>query len=414
MIAHVIGRRKSFGRVLSYLAGPGRNREHENPRIIAGDREAGAFVGAELDSATTRLAAEHLDSARRAFRSQVKEPVYHVALSFKGAPEGLTDDVRRQLAEAWVERMGCFDRSQWLAVHHGLTAAEDPAKRNDHTHVIVSMVKDDDGKAVRLGLDHGRAVTVAHSVAADFGLEPVPSQEAGLEGMPGLSRAEMERERGPVHGRHDVELRVRAAAIEAGCEARFPAKLKEHGLALYPRYAKGSSTHVEGYSYGTPGGPRFSGSKLANDLSLPRLRKMWREPSAAQEVAGAFASMSRAQERQPGGPLWHISREMSRSAQTRNGAYVAASALRLGTLLSEPEKGPAEWLVIGATAINAAQQLHAAHVSAGHHAFAGELGRVRHHWQHAKADLQIAAAVEPGRGRGLGRARSTDRGIEID
>lgn len=326
MIAHVIGRRSSFSGVLAYLAGPGRHGEHVDPQVVAGDREAQVFVGEPMDSAAARLTAEHLDSARRAFQSRVKEPVLHVALSFN---ENTTAEQRRAVYESYVERMGCFDRSAWVAVEHGRShVREDRGELkggHEHGHLVISLVGDD-GRAVRLGKHKDRSQDVARHIEREHGLKVLESRELGVS-VRGVSRPALERAgrlaREPET--HYLERVVRAAAIDAGDEREFVGLVREHGVTVKPRMAKGSATDVVGYSYSVPGSASYGGGRLARDLSLPRLRERWADPvartadQAAHRAAGRLASWSIETERTPG-PLARESRELGRFAQTRSSA----------------------------------------------------------------------------------------------
>lgn len=333
MIPKVIGRRASFERVLRYLASEGQNREHVNPRVLAGDREAEAFVGQALDGDSVKPAAEYLDSARRVFESRVGEPAWHCSLAVRADEGPLSDERWRAISERFVERMG-FDRSAWLAVHHGPTV-----NGHDHVHLVVSMVRDD-GRAVRLGLDRPRSQQVAREIEREFGLSAVEGRELGV-GARGYTRGERalaERQGRTETQRQYLERAVRGCLATSSGPAEFAQRLERGGISVQWRVKDGATV---GYSVCNGDGIGYAGGKLARDLAYPRLAEHWRTGSpqsadqAAQRAAGraAWASLRSEPAGRPG-PLARESRELGGFAQTRSGAGplalggIAAAMLR--------------------------------------------------------------------------------------
>jgi hypothetical protein len=80
-----------------------------------------------------------------------------------------------------------------------------------------------------------------------------------------------------------------------GCrnESEFLARVREHGVHVRPRYAEGDKSKVVGYSVtlaqaaGRDGGRVvwYGGGRLARDLTLPALRRSWRQQHGEERRA---------------------------------------------------------------------------------------------------------------------------------
>lgn len=252
-------------------------------------------------------------STKARYASPEGPHVYHVTLSL-GPDEGaFTDEQWRQLAQDYVTQMGFVtdvreDSCEWAAVHHGVSA-----QGNDHIHVAVNLVRPtgervslryenpETGKTigdktqtqlVRRNLERDHAfVTPLATVGFDARGQRATSYSRA-EARRGVDRASA----GTGHSDADrvmLERAVRGAAGSATTEAHFVSGLREAGVVVYPRYAKGSQEEVTGYSYalesvagrsdlpGSDASFRIGGRSLSADLSLPVLRSRW----AAQETA---------------------------------------------------------------------------------------------------------------------------------
>jgi hypothetical protein len=120
--------------------------------------------------------------------------------------------------------------------------------------------------------------------------------------------------------------------VEAPGEPNFVRYLREHNVTAHP--GKG------GYSYSVPGSRRYQGSKLAPDLSWPRIQASWRNAvaqtadQAAHQTAGRLAAASLRTERTPG-RLARESRELGRYAQTRASSSGLVLTAALASALRE-------------------------------------------------------------------------------
>jgi hypothetical protein len=112
------------------------------------------------------------------------------------------------------------------------------------------------------------------------------------------------------------------ARARPGTRASSSQGLREHGLQGRPRYAEGGTSKVVGYSVSLAGEEHdrgrvvwYGGGRLARDLTLPALRRGWRQqPGEEQRAvdewssrsgAGRRSAVERRAELEQRGLLWH-------------------------------------------------------------------------------------------------------------
>ncbi|GAA4238093.1 hypothetical protein GCM10022254_52570 [Actinomadura meridiana] len=79
-----------------------------------------------------------------------------------------------------------------------------------------------------------------------------------------------------------VRTAVRRAADETGTITEFFRQLQQQGLLVRPRYSKVDPEEITGYAVAHPAAEEpvwYSGGQLADDLTLPRLRRRWNNPA---------------------------------------------------------------------------------------------------------------------------------------
>lgn len=324
--------------LLTYLCGPGKTNEHTDPHLVAGDPAMLAWHDdAHLDRGAAVAIAHYLDEPRKALDVDVKGGhVWHCSLSIRAEEGALPDQRWQEIANDFVAAMEFDDNDgtkapcRWVAVHHGLSG-----NGNDHIHIAVNLVREDGTKASTF-MDFKRAQTAARALEVKYGLQTLESLQAerSTRGYHpaereaqarGRARAKYERERsssatpGPEwryltkdtkKGLVDAQLtadqpaqllalKVRAAATASGSEADFVRRLRRNELLVRPRFAKGRTDVVEGYSvaarpqYGEP--PVFyGGGRMGSDLSIERLRLGWPDtPEGATEAAAEWTAAKR-------------------------------------------------------------------------------------------------------------------------
>src|SRR4051794_16825775 len=98
-----IGRGGSVRGLVAYLAGPGRDGEHQDPRVVAGDV---LLDGTDLTGRVAEIA-DHLDEPRRGHETSVRVDgrdahVWHTSLSLSRGEGPLSDERWREIAEGFV------------------------------------------------------------------------------------------------------------------------------------------------------------------------------------------------------------------------------------------------------------------------------------------------------------------------
>jgi hypothetical protein len=98
--------------------------------------------------------------------------------------------------------------------------------------------------------------------------------------------------------RDQLALTVRACSAAAGDEAEFVRRVRRAGVRIRPRFAKGSTSVVTGYSAALRDGPAagiwYGGGHLARDLTLTRLRAEWpTTPDSTQAALGEWTAARR-------------------------------------------------------------------------------------------------------------------------
>jgi hypothetical protein len=381
-----------------YLVGPGKENEHHEPHLVAGDPAVMAWHDdAELDHAAAVEIAATLDHPRRAFGTRVTTAVkdadgrrrgvrdahvWHCSLNLGPDDGELADERWARIAEEFVDLMGFTGEHpcRWVAVRHGPSAGG-----NDHIHVVVSLVREDGTKA-NVWNDRPRAQQACGDLERKHGLVVLESRAAGRGGARGHKPAEnaiSERQGGSELARARLERVVRGSAAAAVEEAEFVRRVRRAGVKLRPRFAAGRDDVVMGYSAALrpPAGQApvwYGGGHLARDLTLPRLRAQW--PDTPQAAAAAVAEWGAArrnqgavapgrEQREPDPRLWASCsaelgelREQLRTVPADDAAtwaHVArdtAGAFAAWSLRVEPTPGP-----LAATACQLARsaQLHA-------------------------------------------------------
>lgn len=318
-----------------YLAGPGKSNEHENPHVVAGhesivfaapagelSHEDAIALAGELDTARVVFGTEVSVTSRRKMNAAIDDGVprsvaladatsdqnvWHCSLSLSPEEGELSDEKWATIAADFMKEMD-FDNAdsprapaRWVAIRHGKTKAG-----GDHIHIAASAVRED-GTKVNTFNDRKRAQAACNTLEHRYGLEVLQSREQQLGGR-GTKPAEQgraDRAHLPETGRDVLERRVRAAATASKTEAEFVRRLRGDGVLVRPRFAKGTTDSVEGYSValrpnrgeGAAAPVWYGGGKLSKDLTLPRLRSEW--DTSSEEAANAVDEWTAAKTGKP-------------------------------------------------------------------------------------------------------------------
>ena len=329
MIAAIVDGGNTTG-LLQYLVGPGRANEHECPHVVAGSgviaRRWGAweslspaqgyeiarFVDQFMSETGTRpLGSQRVFNQETGKRETLSGPVanhvWHCSLSVHPDEGPLSDEKWQAIATDLMTAMGFTDADskapcRWVAVRHG--AAKNGG---DHIHIVANTVREDGTKWNRWQ-DQPKVQKACNAIEHRYGLRIVEAREHA-RGARADSAADLRASARRGQSRTDrdaLEKRVRAAATSANSEVDFILRLRELGVRARPRFAKGRTDVVVGYSVAlrTRRGERsqwYGGGRLARDLTLARVRTRWPDtPVMAQQAVDAWREAWRG--RPPRGP----------------------------------------------------------------------------------------------------------------
>ncbi|QJY47776.1 relaxase/mobilization nuclease domain-containing protein [Pseudonocardia broussonetiae] len=293
------------GGLVTYLMGPGRAQEHVRPRVIASwdgrdaawqpaqtgvgefDLELGPMIRALRAPAIAAGLGESDDQGRRGY-------VWHCSARVAGGDRVLSDAEWAQVARELLDGSGVAPRGdaggpRWLAIRHA----------DDHVHIAVVLVRQDTCRRFWPSHDYPRLRTTAQQIERRLGLVVTATADGTAARAPGRGEIEKARRQGREPARVELAWAVRAASVTAAGLPGFIAALDAAGYRVEVRRAP--SGDPLGYKVARPGDltvagePVFySGSKLAPDLSLPRLTQAW---ESAARGSGASVSPSGARRR---------------------------------------------------------------------------------------------------------------------
>ncbi|MFE5710150.1 relaxase/mobilization nuclease domain-containing protein [Streptomyces sp. NPDC056501] len=288
--------------LIAYLYGAGRSEEHVDPHLVA------SFDGLAPDpgrdpGATEEDLQQVLDEPLRLLPADTRpdKHVWHASVRAAPGDRTLTDaewaDIARRVIAATGIDPGDGAGCRWAAIRHA----------DDHIHLIATLVREDGRKP-----DHHRSGQRAQNecrrIEADYDLYRVaPGDGTAAKRPTSAERHKAQRQGRDRTAREELRETVRRAAAGTGSETEFFDRLASAGLLVRRRIAPSGDTL--GYTVALPedrnkdGAPvHYSGSKLAPDLSLPRLRERWTD--APDQPTAAQASGPASARRRATGALW--------------------------------------------------------------------------------------------------------------
>jgi hypothetical protein len=291
VIGHVADPGKDVAGLLYYLYGDGRRDEHVNPHLVAGWEDP-----ATLEPPASQLGNDGWQ--QRDFRRLVgllEQPVaairpfapelyvWHCVLRAAPDDPDLGDRAWCEICARVMDHTGLSPRGReqrgvrWVALHHG----------DNHVHIVATLARQDARRASvnNLYWRIGEALT---AIEKEYGLRALVRDRTADKAPTQAEMARAQRAGRSETARASLRRIVQAAAVAARTDAEFLAAVEARGgLARpYPRHSSIQPGEITGYSVGLPGdttadgqgGRRqvwYGGSKLASDLTLPRLRKRW-------------------------------------------------------------------------------------------------------------------------------------------
>ncbi|WP_411088860.1 relaxase/mobilization nuclease domain-containing protein [Streptomyces sp. 061-3] len=273
-----IGRGSRTHGLLVYLYGPGRREEHTDAHLVGSwdgfAPDPGRDTSPDPDPNVTlaRLtAALDLRVKQVGGRAPAKH-VWHCSVRTAPGDRRLSDEEWNAVAQRIVHATGIApdgdpDGCRWIAVRHA----------EDHIHIVATLVRGD-LRNPRINYDFNKAQATCRRIEQKMGLRRLNTGDGTAAKNPtSAEKFKAERTGRPETSRETLREAVRQAVAGADDEKEFFTRLHEAGLRVKMRHAP--SGDALGYNVALPGDRNrhgepvwYPGSKLAPDLSLPKIR----------------------------------------------------------------------------------------------------------------------------------------------
>jgi hypothetical protein len=340
--------------LIAYLYGAGRSEEHTDPHLVA------SFDGLAPDpgrGATEEDLQQLLDEPLHLLPANRRpdKHIWHASVRAAPGDRTLTDaewaDIARRVIAATGIDPGDGAGCRWAAVRHA----------DDHIHLIATLVREDGRKP-----DHHRsgqrAQTECRRIEADYDLHRVaPGDGTAAKRPTSAERHKAKRHNRDRTAREELRETVRRAAAGTASETEFFDRLTSAGLLVRRRTAPSGDTL--GYTVALPedrnkdGAPVFySGSKLAPDLSLPRIRERW--TGAPTRLTAAQGSNPASARRRATSAVWQALLVIDHGDDRTVAAQIAAAGEVLDALAKTSAAHTRDQLREAATAFERAARSH--------------------------------------------------------
>jgi hypothetical protein len=271
--------------LLHYLYGKGTHEEHIDPHLVASFD--GMTPDPGRDPSVTKKDLQHLLDQPLSLLDTGQRPEKHVwHCSVRAAPDDpiLSDEQWGEIARRMVAATGIDPGDgagcRWAAVRHA----------DDHIHIIATLVRED-GRRPNHHRSGQRAQTECRHIEKELGLHQVtPGDGTAARRPTSAERHKADRQGRERPAREELRETIRRAVAGATSETEFFDQLAAAGLLIRKRVAP--SGDLLGYKVALPEDRNkddepvfYSGSTLAPDLSLPRIRERWALPAEAAAPA---------------------------------------------------------------------------------------------------------------------------------
>ncbi|MEY9846353.1 hypothetical protein ABH940_003440 [Streptacidiphilus sp. BW17] len=258
--------------LIRYLFGPGNHDEHTDQHLVASWNNYAPDPGRNPNQTIAQLAGQ-LDQPVKAIGDRAPATtIWHCSVRADPGDRHLDDvawaDIARRIVQATgIAPEGDTTACRWVAVRHA----------DDHIHIAATLVRQD-GRLADLKFDKRKAQAEARAIEADYDLRRLNAGDGTAAKNPtSQERFKAKRTGRPEPPRETLREAVRRALAGSATEKEFFTRLREAGLRVRIRNAP--SGDAIGYNVALPGDRNrdgqpiwFSGSKLAPDLSLPKIR----------------------------------------------------------------------------------------------------------------------------------------------
>jgi hypothetical protein len=268
----ILGKTSAEG-LIRYLYGKGKANTHTDPHLVASWNGFAPDPGRNPHHTKAQLARQ-LDQPVRMLGGQAPETkIWHCPVRAAPGDRHLSDEEWAQIARRIVHATGIApdgdtEACRWVAIRHA----------PDHIHIAATLVRQD-GKRPHRSFDRKAAQAEARRIETDYGLRQLnPGDGTAAKRPTSKEHFKAKRQGSPATAREVLRTRVRRAVAAAASEPEFLTLLDATGVEVKRRFAP--SGDLLGYSVALPGDTNkhgdpvwFSGSTLAGDLSLPKIRQ---------------------------------------------------------------------------------------------------------------------------------------------
>jgi hypothetical protein len=225
-----------------------------------------------------RRLAELLEQPARICWSLPVLSVWHCSIHSHPDDPILTDRQREHVvteitAAVGLAPLGDLSAVRWVGIRHA----------EGHVHLVATLARQD-RRTVWLWQDYRLAQACYRELEQRYGLRRVGGRPRERYPNPSELNKTSRQQRDEVP-RQRLRRPVTAAAGSASDERDFLHRLRASGLLVRPRANTADPNQLAGYAVAPPddynaAGPSiwYSGSTLAADLNLSRLRRRWRSP----------------------------------------------------------------------------------------------------------------------------------------
>ncbi|WP_370410874.1 relaxase/mobilization nuclease domain-containing protein [Streptomyces fradiae] len=288
-----IGRGSRTHGLLVYLYGPGRREEHADAHLVGSwdgfAPDPGRDTSPDPDPKATlaRLTAALDLRVKQAGDRAPAKHVWHCSVRTAPGDRRFSDKEWNAIAQRIVHATGIApdgdpDGCRWIAVRHA----------EDHIHIVATLVRGD-LRNPRLNYDFNKAQAECRRIEKEMGLRRLNAGDGTAAKNPtSAEKFKAERTGRPETPRETLREAVRQALAGADDEKEFFTRLREAGLRVKVRHAP--SGDALGYNVALPGDRNrhgepvwYPGSKLAPDLSLPKIRLRLADDTAEQAAPSA-------------------------------------------------------------------------------------------------------------------------------
>ncbi|WP_371773494.1 relaxase/mobilization nuclease domain-containing protein [Streptomyces sp. NBC_01438] len=282
--------------LLVYLYGPGKRDEHTDAHLVGSwdgfAPDPGRDTSPDPDPKVTlaRLSAALDLRVKQAGTTAPAQHVWHCSVRTDPGDRRLTDAEWNTVARRLVHAVnlapeGDPDGCRWVAVRHA----------DDHIHILATMVRGD-LRRPRMNYDFKKAQAECRRIEKEMGFRQLrPGDGTGAKSPTSAECFKAERTGRSEAPRETLREAVRQALAGTATEEEFFARLREAGLRVKVRNAP--SGDAIGYNVALPGDRNrdgapiwYPGSKLAPDLSLPKIRRRLADGTADQTTHPAATS----------------------------------------------------------------------------------------------------------------------------